>query len=102
MRSTDIHSLYPETLHIPTGATCTISPIPGQLSVTVKYGSGGTLWFQGASFSSGSSFAVAQRYLIGSSDVLTFHGAGPFRLEATGATVVAYIVRGRSAGFDQT
>lgn len=102
MRSEDIHSLYPETLVIGTNVTALVSPLPGQIACTVKYGSGGTLYFAGATLASGSSFATAQLYPLGAAEIFSFDSAGYFKLRAEGATVTCYMVRSRSAGFDQT
>ena len=102
MRSVDVHSLYPETLTIGSSLSVLVSPLPGQLTVTLKYGSGGTLWFSGSTLTTGCTFATAQRYLMASTEIFNFVGAGQFKLEVTGATTTVYLVRGRSAGFDQT
>lgn len=102
MRSEDIFSLYPETIVLGTSLSCTVSALPGQLACTLKYGSGGTLYFLGTSSSIGCSFATAQKYPIGLTEVFSFDSAGQFRVGAEGATTTFYLVRGRSMGFDQT
>ncbi len=84
------------------GVTAIFSPIPGQIACTIKYESGGTLAFLGTSASFGSSFAVANKYVLATTEIFNFDSAGEFSLESQGATTVFYIVRSRSAGFPQT
>lgn len=102
MRSTDIYSIYPETLVIGTSITVLVSPLPGQLSVGLKWGAGGTLWFYGSSISGGCTFATAQQYLIGGAEIVNLASSGPFKLGVSGATTTVYMYRGRSMGFEQT
>lgn len=101
-RMNDIFALYPETITMAAGTSCIIQAIPGQLSVTLKYGSGGTLYFRGSSQSFGCSYTTIQRYPIGTSEVFNFSGAGQFSVEVQGATTIFHIVRSQSAGFSQT
>ena len=101
-RTDDIFSVYPETLVIGASISCTVTPLPGQCSVTLKYGTGGTLWFLGTSSSIGCSFASAQAYLIGGSEIFSMANSGSFRLGANGATTTVYVARGRTQGYDQT
>ncbi len=95
---TDLATLYPETIHISPGASTLILPLAGQMSVLLKYGSGGSLSITNISDSAGSSLAVAQLYLLGTSEILSFDTVSAFYLSATGATVVCYMLRGRSSG----
>lgn len=95
---TDIQTLYPETLIIPSGASTLISPIAGQMSVVLKYGTGGSLSISNVSDSAGSSLASAQLYIMGTSEILSMDTVGGFYLTATGATVTCYLLRGRSSG----
>jgi hypothetical protein len=101
-RETDIFSLYPETIVAASGVTIIFQPIQGQVSATVKYGSGGTLFFYGATQSFGASFSTAAKFLIGSGEVYTFDSSGNFSIGIEGATTTFYVLRGRSAGFTQT
>lgn len=101
-RSDDIFSVYPETLVIGPSLTALVTALPGQISVTLKYGSGGTLWFLGSSMTGGCTFASTQQYLIGGSEIFNMANSGQFRLGTTGATVICYLARGRTASFDQT
>lgn len=101
-RDTDIHSIYPETIQMAAGTTAIFGAIPGQIACTLKYSSGGTLSLVGSSQSIGSSFAVAQKYLLTSGEIFNFDSAGQFSVECLGATCVFYLARSRSAGFSQT
>lgn len=103
-RDTDIFSLYPETIALAAGSSAIFSPIPGQIACTIKYASGGTMAFIGSTLAGGfgSTLAIAQKYILGTSEIFNFDSAGQFSIEAQGATVVFYMVRSRSAGFSQT
>lgn len=101
-RETDIFSLYPETIVAASGVTIVFQAIPGQVSSTIKYGSGGTLFFYGATQSFGASFSTAAKYLIGSGEVYTFDSSGSWSVGIEGATTTFYVLRGRTAGFTQT
>lgn len=93
-----VYKQFPETLAIPTGVTAIIKPMPHQIGVIVKYVSGGSLSIIGSSHASGSTFATANTYLLGSSEVLNVALSGPLQLSATGATSVAHIIRLLGAG----
>jgi hypothetical protein len=100
MRSVDGETLYPETIAIPAGASIKISPIAGQLSTLLKYPpeSSGSLSITNIVDSTGSSNAIAQRYILGVGEILSFDSTGPFYLTATGSTVVCQMLRIRTSG----
>lgn len=101
-RESDIFSLYPETITMAAGTSHIFKPIAGQIAATIKYGSGGTLYFLGATASLGSSFATAYKYPLGINEIFNFDCAGEFSIEVQGATTIFYVLRSRSAGFPQT
>lgn len=84
---------YPETLAIPSGVTATILPMPGQNGIIFKWVSGGSLSVVGASISGGCTFAIANSYLVGVSEVINIALSGTVSLYATGATSVVHVQR---------
>lgn len=101
-RETDIFSLYPEQITMASGVTNIFKPLPGQIAATVKYGAGGTLYFLGTSSSIGNSFATLNKYPIGANEIFNFDCAGSFSVGTESATTIFYVLRSRSAGFDQS
>ncbi len=95
---THVGPLYPETIVIPTGASVLISPIPGQLVSHVRYGTGGSLSITNISDAAGSSLSAGVAYLFQDNEILSLNMVSSFYLSATGATVTAYLLRGRSPG----
>lgn len=95
---TDPQSLYPEIIAIPAGASLLVTPVPGQMSVLVKYFSGGSLSITNVVDATGSSNAIAQQYVFSASEALSFDSVGSFYLTATGSTSVAHMIRIRSSG----
>lgn len=122
--SDDIFSLATSRVTVPVGATLAafVDILPGEISCTVKYLSGGTLeilqcstgaslvsggsqLFSAPNFMSGSTQTVAMLaalsgtgYLMGTSEVLNFDGAPRFYLSSTGATTIVTLIRGLRAG----
>lgn len=103
MSSQDTSSVYgilTETLVMAPSVTVMITPLPGQISATLKWFSGGSLSITSASLTSGGcTFASANAYLVGTTEVVNMNLAGNIYLMASGATCTAYLLRGRSAGF---
>lgn len=107
IRGTDIFSVLPETVHLAANATLTINALPGQVAVTLKYSSGGTLSILGTTLTlKAVNYGVASpnisalKYVVGTSEILNFDGAGSFVLLAEGATVVFQMLRGRASALD--
>lgn len=105
----DVGSVYPETLAIPAGVTCILSPIPGQLGAILKYVSGGSLvilrnpeFFGNSNMigttTVGSTFAINNLYTMGANEVMNLAASQFLYITATGATCVASILRLRSDG----
>lgn len=105
----DVGSVYPETLAIPSGTTCILSPIAGQLGAILKYVSGGSLvilrnpeWFGSSQLigttTIGSTFAINNTYVVGTNEVINLSANQQLYLIATGSTCVASILRLRSNG----
>lgn len=98
--SNDVFSFYPEQLAIPAGTTAVIAPIPGQVSGLLKWSAGGSLLIHlgTATSSYGSTFSIANNYIVGSNELVSVDLRGPLYLGATGSTCVCYLLRARSAG----
>jgi hypothetical protein len=93
-----VYKQYPETLAIPTGVTALIPQMPHQVGVILNWESGGSLQIQGSSHIKGTTYATAQSYLLGTTEVLNVSLSGPLYLVATGATCVARLIRLLGAG----
>lgn len=99
----DVFGYFPETLHIPAGVTCEIKPIAGQIGGIMKYISGGsfvilrTTEITGAT-TTGTSFTVNNLYVLGTSEIMSVAVSGSTWITATGATLVANVLRFRSIG----
>lgn len=91
-READIHSVQSEALSVGMSALTGITSIPGMLATLIKYGSGGSLEIGGSDLTRGNA------YLFTVGEALTLDSSGQIYLLATGATVTAYILRGKSAG----
>ena len=103
----DVGAVYPETLAIPAGVTCVLSPIPGQVGSILKYVSGGSLvllrnpeFFGNSNMigttTVGSTFAINNLYTVGTNEIINLSANQFTYLTATGATCVASILRLRS------
>ncbi len=103
MSREDVFGLYPETLAVGAGVTCAISTMPGQNACILKWVSGGTLVVIGASLSTGSTFAINNQYIVGTSEILNLAAlSGKIFITAVGSTMVCSLIRGRSEGFAAT
>lgn len=98
MRTEDIKYVYPETLTIGTNVTLTINPMPGQLGIILKYGAGGTLFIFGQSTGLGCTFATAQEYKLGATEVYSMNLTGHLSLYAAGTTTTCFLSRTFGAG----
>jgi hypothetical protein len=96
-----IYGVYPERFNLASGVTLYIPPLPGQISMTLKYISGGSLSVIGSSFGYGITLPViaSQVYTINDNELLNFNTSGGILLIATGSTAIFDVLRGRSAGF---
>lgn len=104
-REVDFTGLNGEKIVVPPGATLAVlmSAQPCQGSAIVKYFSGGSLEIVAAPVGTtwtGASLVnlLGTGYLFGASEVLTVDGSARYYLMATGATVVAYGLRGLTPG----
>jgi hypothetical protein len=81
-----------------------VTPVNQQVSVVVKYGSGGSLELvpiqpSGSStVSGGSNITWGHGYLLSSTDAIAAVGPAVFYLAATGATAIAQVAFGDSVG----
>lgn len=105
-RENDLVGLLPTMMVIPVGATAAvlIQPVSGEASSGIKYYSGGTLEIhqapRGTTYTGAELIALAGTgYLMGASEAINFDGGVRYYLMATGATVVAYNIRGLTAGY---
>ena len=93
-READIHGLLTQRFTIGTNTTIGITIVPGQIAVAIKLLSGGTLEISGSTVAGGSQVA----YPMSSNEVVNLDMPGKFWLAASGATCVAAMIRGKSAG----
>jgi len=98
MARDEVYSHYPETLVIGAGETAEIPAIAGQNAITMKWASGGSMLIVGVSLTGGSTFAVANEYLLGTNEVYNSNMSGTMYIMATGSTLTCYVNRYRSAG----
>lgn len=105
-RETDLNGVVGGVLTIAPGATNArfVPQIAGEISSGIKYFTGGSLEIIGTTAGgtlTASQLVAAQGtgYLFGSGESLNFDGAVRYYLMATGATVVAYQLKGLSSGF---
>lgn len=105
-RDLEVFGFIGEKVFIPPGATLAVvmGVTAGQMGSVLKYFSGGSLEI--VNCPPGSTLTGAQLvtangtgYLFGSQEAVNFDGPARFYLMATGATVIAYYLRGLSAGF---
>lgn len=92
----DSFAQYPETLFL--SGTATIAPMPGQIGMILKYVSGGSLSILGTSMAVGSTFGASMLYTLGTNEVMSGNICGNLRLQITGATCIANLMRMVSAG----
>jgi len=96
----DIEAFLPETVVIGPAQTISIPPVAYQIAGILKYGTGGTLFIQGATFTfanqaQGTTFASAKQYLVSSNEVVNVGAmVGGLTLTVSGATVTLYLLRG--------
>lgn len=92
-READIHSFEGQRVTIGLSSIIGITLTAGQVATLVKYLSGGTLEFGGASLSWG------QGYVVSANEAVAADSSGTLYACATGSTVVVCILRGKSSGF---
>lgn len=95
MSRDDIFGSWSKRYTVGTNTILAIPPISGQNSISIKLVSGGTLEIGGATLV-GQTFG--DMYFLSSSEILSMDMSGTFYLWASGATCIAAILRGRSAG----
>lgn len=89
-----------QVIILPTGASALLmNPIDGEISSLIKYVSGGSLEIRHADPGSTNTITAGLGYIMGTNEVLNFDGAVRYYLCATGATTVAYILKGLSMGY---
>lgn len=103
-REVMVYSFGTTNLAVPPGATAAllVKPFDSQVSMSLKYVSGGSLELFNASqnaTTAGAAFTgtLATGYLFATTEVLNVTGAPKYYLAATGATAVAALVVGLSA-----
>lgn len=104
----DVARIWPETLAIPSGVTCEVKPVQGQVGIVLKYVSGGSLSIlattrnpNGISFvqgTSGCTFAISNLYTVGTNEILNISMCDSLFLLASGSTNVCSILRLRTLG----
>jgi len=89
----------PEKVVVGLSSIIGLTSIPGQNSLQIKYGSGGSLEIGSTVIGLGASpFTWGVGYLMGTSEVLYGSLNSMVYLAATGATVTCYVIRGVSPG----
>jgi len=82
-----------------------VSPVAGQISVSIKNFGGGSMEIMkapaGATLSNGTAdgLSLSAGYLMEAGEVVNVDGAPKFYLAATGATATAYLLIGLSSGY---
>lgn len=104
----DINGLFPQTIHIPSGATnCVLfETMSRQVAGVLEYVSGGTLWILGITIGQTLSPAAAASLFAGGTNIflvrdgrsLNIDGWPRFYLASTGATSTIQILRGLGPG----
>lgn len=94
MSREDVDNIVSSKLTIGLSTIVGITGVAGDNSITFKYFSGGSLEIGGASLTWGSG------YLLGTNEIVNIPvgGIGAFYLAATGSTVIAYMLKGRTPG----
>lgn len=70
----------------------------GVNSSALKYFSGGSLEICGTTTQAAFTGASFPGYLMGTAESIAFGGPAEFYLRATGATAIAYLIKGKTAG----
>ncbi len=105
--SRDVYGIFAERVHIGLSAAIGLTQIPGQISTSFKYLSGGTLEIVGSTAINappGWSLPVATwgaGYIVGTAEVIACDGPASFYLRSTGATSTIMVLRGLSNGYGQ-
>lgn len=98
MQRDEVGSHYPEKLVIGAGITAEIPVLAGQNAALIKWAGGGSLLIVGQSLPTGSTYAAAQEYLMGTNEVQFSNIMGSIYLMASGSTVTCYLLRYRTSG----
>lgn len=100
--SREIYGMTCGSFAVPAGASLSlyVTPTPGEIWSRLKYASGGSLEIMGASLAgvTGLAGAAGTGYLFGAAEAVEFTGPARYFLQATGATAVAYFIKGLSQG----
>lgn len=87
----EIYGFTAGIINLPVGIT-SFPVSAGLMSVVLKYSTGGSLEFGGATFAAGTG------YLFDAGEVLSFDNRATYWLRAVGATATFYFIRGVSSG----
>lgn len=99
MSRTDVFGSWSKQYTLATNTILELPAISGQVAVTIKLLTGGTLEIGGPTMT-GQTFGTL--YPLSSSEVFNMDLAGSLYLYASGATCVVAIARGRSDGTQNT
>jgi len=91
----EVSSLLPDRIEVGLSSIIGVTVIAGQNAALLKKYSGGSLEIVSPL---GDTRIWGAGYLIGNSEVVSVSSAGTFYLAATGSTVVAMILRGKTSG----
>lgn len=101
-RNRDVFQFISERVTVGLSGFIGLTALPGQIAMTVKYMSGGTLEIGGSySLVNGVStaFSWGNGYQLSSSEIFNANMSGGYLLAASGATSIAHVIRGLSEGF---
>jgi hypothetical protein len=95
VRSNLLEDLLPRRFNVGLSSILGITNLPGQLSISIQYMSGGTLEIvaPGASIGWGNGWVMPQF------SIATFDANGTIWLASSGATTVVSVITGRGEGF---
>lgn len=96
-RTDDVFQFLPERINVGLSSIIGVTVWPGQVSVSLKYFTGGTLEVGGTyAVTAGATvaFTWGKGYVMDTAESLSSNMSGIFYLAATGATVTAMLIRG--------
>lgn len=105
-READVHGFGSSKIIVGVGGSFAVlmSPQPGEVMSYLKYSSGGSLEIVQAPYGVsyvGASLVplIGTGYLMGSAETITAYGPARYYLIATGATAIAYSLKGLDSGY---
>lgn len=97
-RSEDISIFKPERLDVGVSQVVGVTLVAGQISIILKYFSGGSLEVIDPLAQGGQTVLGGSGYMLATSEALNSSMIGTFYLTATGSTATAMLLRGKTIG----